>query len=77
VVGAAYTHGSVPAGQFALPDFRGMFALDLLPGALPWWSGSQSGHSNLALGPANPIVAASESSAIVMATEMMWVVKAR
>jgi hypothetical protein len=77
VVGAAYTHGSVAADQFALPDFHGMFALDLQPGALPWWLGSQSGHSNLALGPANPIVAASESSAIVKATEMMWVVKAR
>lgn len=77
VVRDAYAHGSVPADQFALPDFRGVFAIDLLSGALPWpveALGGQSGHSNLVLGPTNPIAAGGES---FQATEMMWVVKAR
>jgi microcystin-dependent protein len=77
VVGDAYAHGSVPADRFALPDFRGVFAVSLLPGALPWpveLLGGPSGHSNLVLGPTNPIVAGAES---FEATEMMWVVKTR
>jgi hypothetical protein len=64
---------TVRARQTSLPCriFRGVFAVDLLPGALPWpveVLGGQSGHSNLVLGPANPIVAGGES---FRATEMM------
>ena len=73
----AYAHGSVPADQFALPDFRGVFAVNLLPGALPWpveALGGQSGYSNLVLGPTNPILAGGASFKV---TEMMWAVKAR
>jgi microcystin-dependent protein len=78
-VGDAYSHGSVAAGQFALPDFRGVFALELQAGALPWvvrllgWR--QVGHGNLVLDPT--LAAKVAGSEMMKATEMMWVVKAR
>jgi len=79
-VGDAYAHDSIASDRFALPDFHGAFAVNLLPGALPWplelLSTGRHGHSNLVLGPTN-MVRAVEGGTMVKTTEMLWVVKAR
>jgi hypothetical protein len=76
-IGLDFTRADTSPERFTLPRFCGAYAVELLPGSLPWFvDGQPTGHSNLVLR-AKSLVAPVNDGTSIKLMEMAWVVKAR